>query len=115
MNKIFKHISGLGSHFIAYSEILKNLSKRGGKIESGMRLGNFNKIKKHRNRDAFLLKMDCDRNVCLVIRRCPGIRCKAQSSVVFLVSSFELSFSLFAFYTPVVPSQFSRDNEQTHL
>jgi len=56
------------THFITYSEVLKNLGKCSGEIEPRMRLGDLNNIEQHRYRDAFLLEMDGDCHIGFVIR-----------------------------------------------
>lgn len=65
-----------------------------------MSLRHFNKVKKHRQRLAFALKVDGDSDIRLVVRRGPGISGEAKLAIVFLLYSgffFLLILSVFTF------------------
>ena len=75
------------TNLVTDTEIFQNFGKCGCKIEAGMGTCHLNEIKQHRDQDTILFKMDANSDICLVVWRCPSIRCKAKSSIVFLVNS----------------------------
>jgi len=71
-------------HIIFDPKILKDLGKCVRKVNTWVWLGDLNKIQKHRHGVPFMLKMDPERNICLVVGGCPGVSCEIQSALVFL-------------------------------
>ena len=51
---------------------------------TGMQACKLNDVKKHGDWYPLALKMDSDCNICFVVWGCPSIRCKAQSTHMFL-------------------------------
>jgi len=69
---------------VFYTEVLQDFGKRERKIQAGMGLCDLDKVEEEAHWLAIVLEVNGDRNVGLIVRRCPRVGSEAESALVFL-------------------------------